>query len=74
MTMKTYVEVAVTIYKNVLVEVEHEAGLHEDEIADKAIDAVDAPVDSVFEVTGVFSKKPNKNNMAQYDEFEEANV
>jgi hypothetical protein len=69
--MKTYVEVAVTIYKNVLVEVEHEEGLHQDEVVDKAIDAIDAPADSVFEVMDVFDKKPSKNNMALYDEFEE---
>jgi hypothetical protein len=69
--MKSYVEVAVTIYKNVLVEVEHESHLHQDEIADMAIDAVDAPPESTFEVTGILDKKPSKANMALYDEFEE---
>jgi hypothetical protein len=69
--MKSYVEVAVTIYKNILVEVEHGAEHHEDEIVDMAVDALDAPADSVIEVTGVLDKKPSDRDMALYDEFQE---
>lgn len=69
---KSYVEVAVTTYQNILVEVVHEDHLCEDEIADLAVDAVDAPIDSTFEVTGILDNKPSKDNMSIYDEFVEA--
>lgn len=71
--MKSYVEVAVTIHKLVLVEVEHDDDLCEDEVADLAVDATYNEVGGeVFSVDSIGTEKPSKNNMAIYDEFVEA--
>lgn len=70
--MKSYVEVAATIHKLVLVEVEHDDDLCEDEIADLAVDAAFTEVGSAeFSVDSISTEKPSKNNMAIYDEFVE---
>jgi hypothetical protein len=72
--MKTYVEVAVTIYKTVLVEVSHERTAEEETIYNLAQDAArDEYSADEAEITGVFYDKPSKNNMAIYDDFLETN-
>lgn len=68
--MKTYVEVACTIYKTILVEVEHERGTDEFDIIDLALDAAcDLVSPDDTEVTNTFSRKPDDHGMSFYDEF-----
>lgn len=72
--MKTYIEVACTIYKNVLVEVEHERTTEEEIILNLAEDAAreETGADD-YEIVGVESNKPSRENMAMYDEFVQVN-
>jgi ribosomal protein S7 len=72
--MKTYVEVACTIYKTALVEVEHERDTSEAEVLDIAMTVArdEYSADDV-EIVGIDYTKPTKNNMAKYDDFLEVN-